>query len=212
MTFTVYGPAYSTYARTVRLALEEKDAGYDLVEVDMLSGAHQQPEHLARQPFGPVPAFEHDGFVLYETDAIIRYIDDVVEGPMLEPRDPRDRARMNQIIGINDSYGYPAIILKLFWQRAVVPMMGGQADEAIVAAALPRTRLVLSEIERIMGGSPWLAGSDLSLADVMVAPVMAYLHMTPEANTLMAERPKLAQWWQTMSARPSMQRTAPKLG
>ena len=134
--------------------------GYDLVEVDILSGKNQQPEHLARQPFGPVPAFEHDGFVLYETAAIIRYVDDVVEGPMLEPGDPKDRARMNQIIAINDSYGYPAIIGKLFWQRAVVPMMGGQPDDEIVAASLPRIRLVLSEIERLMGDGPWLAGAD----------------------------------------------------
>lgn len=57
----IYGPAYSTYARTVRLALEEKGVGYDLVEVDLLGGAAKAPEHLARHPFGKVPAFEHDG-------------------------------------------------------------------------------------------------------------------------------------------------------
>lgn len=212
MAFTVYGPAYSTYTRSVRLALEEKGAGYDLVEVDILSGRNQQPEHLARQPFGPVPAFEHDEFVLYETAAIIRYVDDVVEGPMLEPGDPKDRARMNQIIAINNSYGYPAIIGKLFWQRAVVPMMGGQPDDEIASASLPRIRLVLSEIERLMGDGPWLAGSTLSLADLLLGPVIAYLHMTPEAGPLMADRPNLARWWQAMSARPSMERTAPQLG
>jgi glutathione S-transferase len=212
MAFIVYGPAYSTYTRTVRLVLEEKGVGYDLVEVDILSGKNQQPEHLARQPFGPVPAFEHDGFVLYETAAIMRYVDDVVEGPMLEPGDAKDRARMNQIIAIVDSYGYPAIIGKLFWQRAVVPMMGGQPDDEIVSASLPRIRLVLSEIERLMGDGPWLAGSTLSLADLLLAPVVAYLHMTPEAGPLMADRPNLARWWQAMSARPSMERTAPQLG
>jgi glutathione S-transferase len=63
----VYGPAYSTYTRTARLALEEKGVDYKLEEVDILSGAAQSPAHLARQPFGKVPAFEHDGFRLYET-------------------------------------------------------------------------------------------------------------------------------------------------
>lgn len=57
----IYGPAYSTYARTVRLALEEKGVGYDPVEVDLLGEPAQAPEHLARHPFGKVPAFEHDG-------------------------------------------------------------------------------------------------------------------------------------------------------
>src|SRR4051812_11425076 len=100
MAFVIYGPAYSTYARTVRLALEEKGAPYELVPVDIITGQHQQPDHLARQPFGPVPAFDHDGFTLYETDAIIRYIDDAAPGPKLTPAEPKARARMNQILGI----------------------------------------------------------------------------------------------------------------
>ena len=64
MTVILYGPAYSTYARTARLALEEKGVAHELHEVDLLTGAGQSPEHLARQPWGKVPAFEHDGFAL----------------------------------------------------------------------------------------------------------------------------------------------------
>lgn len=90
----IYGPAYSTYARTVRLALEEKGADYDLVEVDILSGVNQTPEHLARHPFGKVPAFEHDGLALYETDAIIRYVNEAFRGTDLVPSDAAGRARM----------------------------------------------------------------------------------------------------------------------
>ncbi|MGH6691405.1 MAG: glutathione S-transferase N-terminal domain-containing protein, partial [Gammaproteobacteria bacterium] len=77
----VYGPAYSTYTRTVRLALEEKGVDHDLVEVDLIAGATKAAEHLARHPFGKVPAFEHDGFALYETDAITRYVNEVFPGP-----------------------------------------------------------------------------------------------------------------------------------
>ena len=212
MAFVVYGPSYSTYTRTVRLALEEKGAAYQLVEVDMLSGKHHEPEHLARNPFGPVPAFEHDGFGLYETDAIIRYIDDAAPGPKLTPASGKDRARMSQIIGIVNSYAYPAIIGKLFWQRGVVPMMGGQSDEKVIEDCLPRVRLCLDEIERIMGNSPWLAGADLSLADLMLGPIAAYMAMTPENEALMAVRPGLGRWCMAMVARPSMARTAPKLG
>jgi glutathione S-transferase len=212
MAFVVYGPNYSTYARTARLALEEKGVAHELVEVDMLSGKHHEPAHLARNPFGPVPAFEHDGFVLYETDAIIRYIDDVAPGPKLTPGNAKDRARMSQIIGINNSYAYPAIIGKLFWQRCVTPMMGGQPDDQVVKDCLPRVELCLAEIERIMGDGPWLAGPAVSLADLMLAPVAAYMTMTPESEALMAKRPGLARWWQAMSARPSMAKTAPKLG
>ena len=124
----IYGPAYSTYTRTARLALEEKPAEYRLEPVDILTGAAQQSNHLARQPFGKVPAFEHDGETIYETNAIVRYIDQVFPGQSLQPADPRRAARMNQVIGIIDAYGYGAIIGKLFWQRAIVPMQGGQPD------------------------------------------------------------------------------------
>ena len=94
----VYGPAYSTYARTARLALEEKGVDYDLVEVDLLGGAAKASAHLARHPFGKVPAFEHDGFALYETDAIMRYINAAFPGKDLEPDDAKGRARMAQVI------------------------------------------------------------------------------------------------------------------
>jgi glutathione S-transferase len=212
MSFVVHGPGYSTYARSVRLAFEEKGAPYELAEVDILKGENKQPAYQALQPFGPVPAFEHDGFKLYETDAILRYVDEVVPGPSLTPGDAKGRARMNQIMGIVDAYAYGSILQKLVWQRAIVPMMGGQPDDRIVEEALPRVRLCLAEVERIMGGDAWLAGPSISLADLMLAPNIAYMTMTPESPALMAERPGLARWWQAMSARPSMAATAPKLG
>ena len=67
----VYGPAGSTYVWSTRLALAEKGVAHELVEVPF--GEHRQEPHLARHPFAKVPAFEHDGFALYETQAIMRY-------------------------------------------------------------------------------------------------------------------------------------------
>jgi glutathione S-transferase len=119
----VYGPVYSTFTRTARLALEEKGVDYDLVEVDLLAGATKTPEHLARHPFAKVPAFEHDGFALYETDAIARYVNEVFPGPDLVPADSRSRARMAQAISIISGYAYPCMITQIF--RAA----GGHADD-----------------------------------------------------------------------------------
>ncbi len=85
----LYGPAFSTYVRSVRLALEEKGAPYRLEEINILEDAHKTPEHRARHPFAKVPAFEHDGFELYETMAIMHYVDETFEGPSLQPSEPR---------------------------------------------------------------------------------------------------------------------------
>ena len=212
MPIVIYGPAYSTYTRSVRLALEEKGAAYELVEVHILGGEHRQPGHLARNPFGPVPAFEHDGFALYETGAILRYVDDAVPGPALAPEEPRARARMNQIMGIVDSYAYRTMIGGVFWQRVVVPMTGGEPDPGAVEAALPRVGLCLDEIARLKGDHRFLVGPEPSLADLLLAPVLAYLAMTPEGRDALAARPSLGQWLDGMNARESMKKTQPKLG
>jgi glutathione S-transferase len=210
---TVYGPAYSTYARTVRLALEEKGAAYKLEEVDILKGDAQAPGHVARHPFGKVPAFSHDGFSIYETDAIARYIDEALPGPKLQPSDPRQRARMNQIIGVIDSYGYGAIVGKIVIERLVAPMIGRPADEAAVAAAMPVAEKSIDAVEALSSGEgPFLVGAQLSLADLFLIPVFAYLMGTPEAGKLLKSAPRLKRWWDNISKRPSVAKTQPSFG
>lgn len=208
----IYGPGFSTYVRTARLALEEKPASYELVDVAMLQGAHKQPEHLARCPFGKVPAFSHDGFDLYETDAIVRYIDQAIPGHDLQPVEAKPRARMNQIIGIVESFAYTCMITKLVMNRMIAPMLGGKADEAVIKEALPSIELCLKEFERLMGNGKYLAGDKLSLADLFVIPVYHYLALTPEGEALLKPRAKIRAWWDSVKTRNSVVTTEPKFG
>ncbi len=208
----VHGPNFSTYVRTTRLALFEKDVPHELVEVAFLQGAHKQEPFLKRNPFGRVPAFEHDGFTLYETAAITRYVDRAFPGVKLQPADPRQAARMDQVIGIVDSYGYGSIMGKLVWQRVVTPMVGGTPDDGAVKEALPQIRLCLAEFERILGDAPWFGGEAVSLGDLHLAPIFAYMTMTPESAQLLRPQARLAAWWQRVSARDSMAKTQPKFG
>ena len=208
----VYGPSYSTYARSARLALEEKGVPYKLEEVDILSGRASSEEYLKRHPFARVPAFEHDGFPLYETAAIERYVDESFSGPKLQPADPKRRARMNQIICVIDSYGYSALIGACVWQRVVVPLLGQKTDEAVVTEAMPRIECSMTALEDLADGTgPYLCGPDVSLADVHLGPVMAYFAETPEGKRLLGKSPKLSRWWHTMHQRSSMAKTQPKL-
>ncbi|MBV9522809.1 MAG: glutathione S-transferase family protein [Alphaproteobacteria bacterium] len=209
---TIYGPNFSTYVRSTRLALEEKPAAYALSEVAMMQGAHKAEGFLKRNPFGKVPAFEHDGLTLYETAAIIRYIDRVFPGASLQPKDAKLLARMDQVIGIVDSFAYPCIIGKLVWQRIVTPMTGGAADEAVIKDGIPQIRLCLSEFARILGDAPWFGGDRVSLGDLHLAPVFAYMTMTPESTDLLKPHQRLASWWERISARDSMAKTQPRFG
>ena len=71
--FVIHSVPGSPYGRAVCVAMEEKGARYRLVPV--VPGTLRAPEHLARHPFGKVPVLSHGGFRLYETQAILRYID-----------------------------------------------------------------------------------------------------------------------------------------
>src|SRR5260370_22222474 len=134
----VYGPANSTYVWSTGLALAEKGVAHKLVEIGL--DEYREEAHLARHPFAKVPAFEHDGFALYETQAILRYIDEGFPVAPLQPTDLHRFARMSQIMGIVDAYAYPAIVGGILFNRMLAPRLGLPVDEAAAAAALPRAR------------------------------------------------------------------------
>ena len=212
MPVVLYGPAYSTYTRTARLALEEKGVAYDLREVDTLAGEGQTAEHLARHPWGKVPVLEHDGFALYETVAIARYADEAFPGPALMPTDPRRRARVAQVCSILDSYGWSPMVITVFVQRVVVPMRGGATDQGAIDEAMPRCERVLAAVEGLMDGEEFLLGGAVSLADLHLVPILDYFARTEDGRAALARHPRLSAWWQRIEQRPSVARTRPSLG
>lgn len=203
---TLYGPAYSTYTRSVRLALEEKGVDYDLVEVDFLQGP-MPPEQVERHPFAKVPAFEHDGFELYEVTAIIRYIDDEFDGPSLQPESAKQRARMNQIVSIIDSYTYPCTVGQLVIQRIVMPMIGEQTDEAAITEAMPEIEKCMKTIAGLSADAKFLVGDRVTLADIHLAPIFDYFQSTPDSDPILQNIPGLSSWWSAMSERESIKKT-----
>lgn len=202
----LYGPVYSTYTRSARLAMEEKGVNYDLVEVDFLQGP-MPAEQIERHPFARVPAFEHDGFKLYEVTAIERYIDDEFDGPPLQSESSQERARMNQIISVIDSYTYPCTVGQLVIQRIVMPMLGEKPDEEVIAEAMPEISKCMSTIADLRADNKFLVGDRLTLADIHLAPIFDYFQSTPDSASILQENPGLRNWWNEISARESIQKT-----
>lgn len=199
----LHGARYSVYVRTALMALQEKGVAHDLVEVDIFAPGGPPAEHLRRHPFGRIPAFDHDGFTLYETAAITRYVDEAFAGPALQPADVRGRARMTQIIGILDSYAYRPLVWDIYVERVSNPAAGRPVDEARIAAALPRAVLCLDVLDGFLGDGPWLLGDAPTLADLHAAPILDYFRMAPDAAPLLARHPGLMAWWDRIAARPS---------
>ena len=206
----LYGLARSVYTRIARLVLEEKGVRYTLEEVEIFGSAGVPAEHLARQPFGRIPAFAHGGFMLYETDAITRYIDEAFTGTRLQPQEPRARARMNQVIAIIDSYAYRPMIWGVFAARIVAPEEGIAPNEMLVAESLTRSRTCCRALEEILGTSRYFAGDEVTLADLHALPILLYFSMTHEGRETLSAHPRLRAWLDAAAARPSVQRTRAK--
>jgi len=204
--FIVHSVPGSPFGRAVLAALEEKGAAYRLVPLP--PGSSKSPEHLARHPFGRVPVLEHDGFMLYETQAILRYLDRVLPQPELTPADPRQAARMDQVMNISDWYLFQGVGNVIGFQRIVGPrLLGLTPDEAAIEAAMPRARTVFAELARLLGEQPFMTGDALTLADLHTAPQASFLSLTPEWATLTAPHPNMLAWIARLEARPSFQAT-----
>ncbi|MPT24650.1 MAG: glutathione S-transferase family protein [Starkeya sp.] len=199
----VFGTADSVYVRIVRLTLIEKGVDHDLVPVDPFAPEGLPPAYRARHPFGRIPAFEHDGFRLFEAGAITRYVDEAFDGPALLPSEVRARARANQIISLADSYAYRPMVWGVYVERAEKPAQGEPTDEARLAAALAEADVCLTSLAALMDG-PFLAGPRLSLVDLHLAPMVFYFQQAPEGAARLAAHPGLEEWWARMSARPSL--------
>lgn len=200
---TLFGADYSVYVRIACMTLEEKGVGYGLVPVDVFAEGGPPAWYLERHPFGRIPAFEHDGFRLFETGAITRYVDEAFDGPPLQPADVRARAVMNQIVGLIDAYAYRAMV----WDVAVERLERNPPDEARIGGGLRIADTVLKALTALKMPGDWLLGGEVTLADLHAAPVIGYFLKTEDGRRLLGTYPPIEQWWTKASARPSFATT-----
>jgi glutathione S-transferase len=92
------------------------------------------------------------------------------------------------------------------FNRLLAPLLGKTPDEAAVTAAIPKATTCLDALEQLKGNNRFMVGSDISLADLMLAPQLATFMSTPEGQHLLPGR-ALADWLAMMSERPSMKAT-----
>ena len=204
--FIVYSVPGSPFGRAVLATLQEKQEAFRFVQVP--SGTTHSEPHISRHPFGRVPVLEHDGYVLYETQAILRYLDRVLPNPALTPTAPKAAGRMDQVMNICDWYLFQGVNNVIGFQRIVVPrLMGKEPDEEAIAAAMPKAHTVFNELSRLLDSKPYFAGDRVTLADLLVAPHIDFLAGTLEWQPLTGAHPNLVDWLGRMNDRPSFKET-----
>jgi glutathione S-transferase len=197
--FVVHSIPGSPFGRAVFATLEEKGADYALQRVAM-----RTPDHLALHPFARVPILRHGDFRLYETQAILRYLDRALPAPSLTPADPRAAARMDQLMNVNDWYLFQGVGNVIGFQRVVGPkLMGLTPDEAAIAAAMPKAHAVFDQLARELGDNRYFVGDQVTLADILLASHLDFFREIPEWAPLAGPHPNLVAWLERMNARPS---------
>ena len=196
----LFGNPVSTCTRKVLATLNEIKTPFDFTVIDFAKGEHKQPPHLARQPFGQVPALDDDGFKMYEARAMARYID-AKAGGSLTPKDLQERARMEQWISIeteNFSSHAMKFIYHSVFKREQPPEVLTKAGAALDVA--------FGVMERQLSETSYLAGETLSIAEYCFAPYLEYLPATPAAAKIDGF-PHVKKWWATMRDRPAWRKT-----
>jgi glutathione S-transferase len=197
----LFGHPMSTCTRKVLFTLHETNTPYELTTVDFAKGEHKGAAHLARQPWGKLPALEDNGFELFESRAMARYVD-LKAGGKLTPKDPQQHGLMEQWISVETSYFYgPAMT---FIYNDVFKSAKPQEELDKANAALDFTAGIL---DKHLAKHTWLAGDQLSIAEVAFAPYVEYAMMSGAKATL-AKHPHFSAWWNRVSERPAWQKTA----
>lgn len=208
----LFGSDYSVYVRSARLTLEEKGIDYTLCPIDVFAPGGPPDSYLALNPFAKIPTLRHGTFVIYETGAILRYVDEQLEGPALQPDDIQVRARMNQILSILDAYAYSTLVWEIYVERVVKPRDGSAPDEVRISSAIGQARRIVTALEELTRSGPFLLGNQLTLADCHAASMMHLFQQAEEGALLLKSAPVLSRWLEMFSSRASFVKTAPTAG
>ncbi len=193
----LYGGIGSPYvARTVLVA---RAKGLALTLSDPPGGGIKSPEYLAINPLGKMPALSDNGRHLAESQVICEYLDETGSGPALMPTQPMDRAQVRLLCRLTDLYLMKE--LGAFFKN----MDPAQRNAAEVAAATEAYNKALRYIDHFMGPGPYALADTLTIADCVMYPSFCLTNAIVPAFGMadqFAATPKLARWWQTMSAHP----------
>ena len=204
----IFGNPMSTCTRRVVMALHEKQAKFEMVVIDFAKGEHKSPENMARQPFGQMPSLTDGDFTLFESRAMMRYIDETLPGQSLTPKDPKSRALMEQWLYVESEDFNPAVSA-IVYQEVFSPMMGGKSDAAKVAEAMTKLTPVMAVLDKHLAKGPHFVGDQFTLADISFMPYTEYA-MNTSAKDMMLSHANFAAWWKRVSERGAWKQTTAK--
>ncbi|KAK7466163.1 hypothetical protein VKT23_004886 [Stygiomarasmius scandens] len=208
MVLKLYGSPVSTCSRRVAVVLYEKKIPYEFVNVELAKGEHKSPAYLEKQPFGQIPYIDDDGFILYESRAICRYLEAKYsdKGPKLapSPSDLKAYALYEQAASIEIS-NFDPFASKAVAEAIFKPLFRGQPkDEVQYEEALKTLSLKLEGYEKILSKQKYLAGNEITLVDFFHLPYGDML-AAAGSNLMTTKSPNVIRWWNDVTSHASWQ-------
>ncbi|KAG9042341.1 hypothetical protein FS837_010974 [Tulasnella sp. UAMH 9824] len=204
MTIKITGHWVSACTQQVLLVLYEKGVEFELKNIDWSTAEHKSEPHLKKQPFGQIPFIDDDGFILFECRAIARYLATKYadQGPKLlpDPSDLKAVALFEQAASIEQS-NFDTYACVIAHEKYYNPLQGFPTDEAAYQRNLDILNAKLDGYERILSKQKYLAGDELTLADLWHLPYSDVAETI--APQLFESHPKFNEWYQGLKARPS---------
>ena len=191
----VWGRNTSSNVQKVMWAVAELGLEHERFDIGGAFGKNREPAYLAMNPNGLVPTLQDGDFILWESNAIIRYLAREYGDQKLEGADARTRARANQWMDWQLSVLGPAIT-PAFWGLIRTPPE--KRDTAAIAAAQSKTTEAMKILDAQLGRTGFVAGDDFTMGDIPVG-VMTYRYwqLVPERPQL----PHLQVWYAALQKR-----------
>ncbi|KAF8645502.1 hypothetical protein AX16_007787 [Volvariella volvacea WC 439] len=171
MVLVLHGHPRSSCTLRVALVLHEKKVPFEFVPVDLPNGEHKSAAYLEKQPFGQIPYIDDDGFILYESRAIGRYIATKYadQGTPLIPKDPKALALFEQAAS-TEAFNFEPFAAGMATEKIYKVYKGQTTDEAAYAQHNTTLAAKLDAYERILSKQKYLAGDEVTLADLFHVP------------------------------------------
>jgi len=194
----LFGPAASSYVRTARMTCLEKGVPHALEAVDF-----GKESHAALHPWLRVPILRHGDIKIFETSAIVRYVDEIGTSASLLPATPAARATMEQWISSIHCYIYNSLA-ENYALKYIRPQLRGEApDLEAVRAGVPNLERDIARLDAAYAGGAWIAGPTLSLADLFVAPLIQTIGLFPEGKAALGKARHLSRAFDQLARRDS---------
>lgn len=211
MAVIIHGVASSTYCRSARMFCVEVGIDHELRPIRGSSPSEvlatlKSPDHRILHPFGRMPALEDDGIVVFETSAVGRYIAAKYGDGRLVPSDMREAARMEQWISAANCYIIPDTVGRFISQY----VFRDQPDMDAVNEAKPILRSHFEILDQAIEGRATIAGDGVTIADILIAPVLHVVGGLPGGMDLFGGLANLGRWWDAISSRRSFAETDPQ--